>query len=656
MSGAAVVLRERADVALRSGPDFLHASELRLILFGGKGGVGKTTCAVATALRLAHLDANRRLVLVSTDPAHSLVDSLGGLPPPPNLEVVELDAEEHMAAFRRANGPKLRELASRGTFLDEEDIRSLLDLSLPGMDELIAFLEIARRVETSPEDRIVVDTAPTGHTLRLVGMPELLTRWIDALDSLLAKHRYMSQVFRGAYEPDDLDRFIDELRGTVSSTNGLLTDPVRCRFVLTLLAEELSVRESERLLDELDRLGIAANEVVVNRLATRSGCPVCDAMAAEQQRALARLPAHLASRSFWGVPWYPEEVRGANGLGTFWDEARVLDPKAEPAPPAGIAAPAQPHVEGRAPLPPVGLQMLFFAGKGGVGKTTLACATALHLARARPQQRTLLVSTDPAHSIGDCLDAWVGAAPKTVVPGLTAFEIDARAELEALKRQYATELDEFLSSALRSLDLVFDRQVMERLLDLSPPGLDEIMALTRAMAVMSEQEVDLFILDTAPTGHLVRLLEMPELVDRWLKAFFELFLKYRSVLGIPRVAKRLVAISKELRRFRKLLADPASAALYVVTIPTSMALAETEDLLASCRRLGVDAPLLFVNMVTPASACASCSARRREEEHVRGRLCEMLPDVRQIAVGRQGEPRGLERLTELGAALYAEGE
>ena len=298
----------------------------------------------------------------------------------------------------------------------------------------------------------------------------------------------------------------------------------------------------------------------------------------------------------------------------------------------------------------------FFAGKGGVGKTTLACATALHLARARPQQRTLLVSTDPAHSIGDCLDAWVGAAPKAVVPGLTAFEIDAQAELEALKRQYATELDEFLSSALRSLDLVFDRQVMERLFDLSPPGLDEIMALTRAMNVMSEQEIDLFIFDTAPTGHLVRLLEMPELVDRWLKAFFELFLKYRSVLGIPRVAERLVAISKELRRFRRLLADPASTALYVVTIPTAMALAETEDLLASCRRLGVDAPLLFVNMITPASACASCSARRREEEQVRERLCKMLPDMPQIAVGRQGEPRGLERLTELGAALYAEGE
>ena len=200
MNGAAVVLRERADVALRSGPDFLHASELRLILFGGKGGVGKTTCAVATALRLAHLDPNRRLVLVSTDPAHSLVDSLGGLPPPPNLEVLELDAEAHMDAFRRANGPALRQRPG-GTFLDEEDIRSLLDLSLPGMDELFAFLEIARRIETSPEDRIVVDTAPTGHTLRLVAMPELLTRWIDALDSLLAKHRYMTQVSAAPTSP-----------------------------------------------------------------------------------------------------------------------------------------------------------------------------------------------------------------------------------------------------------------------------------------------------------------------------------------------------------------------------------------------------------------------------------------------------------------------
>ena len=112
-----------------SSPHFLADPKLRLILFGGKGGVGKTSCAAATAMRLAREQPSRPLLLVSTDPAHSLLDSLGESSAPLNLRVIELQAQEHLEAFKRAHGAKLRAIASRGTFLDDEDIGRFMDLS-----------------------------------------------------------------------------------------------------------------------------------------------------------------------------------------------------------------------------------------------------------------------------------------------------------------------------------------------------------------------------------------------------------------------------------------------------------------------------------------------------------------------------------------------
>ena len=150
------------------GPAFLRDCAPRLLLFGGKGGVGKTTCATATALSLARRWPDSSYLLVSTDPAHSLADSLAGSPLPPNLTVTELDAAERLAAFRSAHGAKLEEIAARGTFLDNDDIHRLLDLSLPGLDELMAFLDISGWIEQERYACVIVDTAPWGHTLHLL--------------------------------------------------------------------------------------------------------------------------------------------------------------------------------------------------------------------------------------------------------------------------------------------------------------------------------------------------------------------------------------------------------------------------------------------------------------------------------------------------------
>jgi len=288
-----------------------------------------------------------------------------------------------------------------------------------------------------------------------------------------------------------------------------------------------------------------------------------------------------------------------------------------------------------------------------VGKTTLACATALRLAGDSPQKAVLLLSADPAPSLSACLDFPLRATPTRVAPGLWAMEIDAQAQFDTLKQQYREELNEFLESALSNLDLAFDREVMERILDLSPPGLDEVMALTGVAQLLAQGAYDIVVVDSAPTGHLIRLLELPELMDQWLKAFFGILLKYKRLFRLPGITQRLVDISRNVKRFRALLGDPRKSAVYAVSILTRMAFEETKDLLQACERMGISTPLLFLNLATSAGTCGLCCSLQRREQQIRRQFREAFPDRQQPLVYRQEEPRGLEDLEALGRLLYS---
>jgi arsenite-transporting ATPase len=203
------------------------------------------------------------------------------------------------------------------------------------------------------------------------------------------------------------------------------------------------------------------------------------------------------------------------------------------------------------------------------------------------------------------------------------------------------------------MDLAFDHDVVERMFDLSPPGLDEVMALLRVVEFLAADAYDLFILDTAPTGHLIRLLEMPELIENWLRTTLSLFAKYKNALRFPRIADFLINLSRKLTLLRRLLADPQQGQLYAVSILTEMAFEETKDLLASCRTARVNVPVLFLNMATPLSSCPLCSEVAATEAPIRRQFQKTLGDIHETVVYRCREPRGLERLLELGQALYA---
>ena len=451
-------------------PSFLDCSELSLLLFGGKGGVGKTTCAVATAIDLARRYPDRQFLLVSIDPAHSLRDSVADSPVPANLQVQEIDFRVSLEKFKKTHERHFREIALRGTFLDEQDLQRILDLTTPGFDELMAFTEIATLLQNHSYSCVIVDTAPTGHTLRFLDLPQLMHDWVSVFDAMLAKHRYLTELYRPGAERDETDLFLEEFDASIQFLAKVLSDPASCRFVPVMLGETMSTNETERLIGRLKELKIPVTDILVNRLfPVQTSCQVCSSAGRRQQRELRRLTSHFSGYALWGIPLLGGEVQGCEQLGHLWDYVKPISAPNEVQPETGYLRPlvAQP-----ANLPVANARLVLFAGKGGVGKTTMACATAVSLSRRYPDKKVLLFSTDPAHSLSDCFDIHIGPTEVALAPGLTAMELDATAELEKLKHRYTKEVELFFGDLAENsgMDLAFDHDVIERMLDLSPPA------------------------------------------------------------------------------------------------------------------------------------------------------------------------------------------
>jgi len=261
---------------------------------------------------------------------------------------------------------------------------------------------------------------------------------------------------------------------------------------------------------------------------------------------------------------------------------------------------------------------IFFGGKGGVGKTTAAASFALALAESDESARVLAFSTDPAHSLSDSFDERVGELKRGVAgaENLDAKEIDPAARFEELKERYrkwTDELFEQLTGGSR-FEVQFDREAMRELVSLAPPGIDEIAALSTISDLIDEGAYTSIVLDTAPTGHLLRFLELPAVALAWVRTFLKLLLKYKNVVRWGGVAEELVALSKAIKRVASLLTDPEACEFVGVAIPERMSLEETVRLAARLKKLKTPMRRLLVNNVIAeeaARACDFCAARRR---------------------------------------------
>ena len=297
----------------------LENKDLKLIIFGGKGGVGKTSCAIATALALSE---NFKTLLISTDPAHSVSDCLEQqigfkvtkVAGTANLSAIEVVADEALSVFISEHQSELKKLLETSTNLDNQDIDEMLTLSIPGIDEVMSFKTIIDFIEDGQYDKYVVDTAPTGHALRLISSPRLLDEWIKVAARMRWKYRYMITSFSGSYQPDAVDTFLLGLKKTVKRIENILRDNRICEFIPVCIPESMAIMETGRLLSELGRSEINAKQIIVNNVMVSDGCDFCKSRKAGQLPYLNAIGGTFSNLNKVELPMFSEEIKGLESL------------------------------------------------------------------------------------------------------------------------------------------------------------------------------------------------------------------------------------------------------------------------------------------------------------------------------------------------------
>ncbi len=320
------------------------------IFYGGKGGVGKTTCAAATALKLAA--AGRETLVVSTDPAHSLADSLeadiGSEPtelatpvtlersdtatapaantdPAGGLWAVEIDPETQRERYEKLARALAADLRSAGISLSDAEIERLFATGAPaGSDEIAALDLLVEYVDAGEWDTIVFDTAPTGHTLRLVDMPEVMGLALETARSLRGQAKRIGNAAKTAvFGPmsmlttgDDEDESLEAFQARLERARDLLVDPARTEFRVVLTPESMAISESERLVDRLREAGVPVERLLVNRVLEdpHEGCPRCRSRRERHEARLAAVRSTFPDLEVVTLPELEGEVGGRESL------------------------------------------------------------------------------------------------------------------------------------------------------------------------------------------------------------------------------------------------------------------------------------------------------------------------------------------------------
>lgn len=303
-------------------------------------------------------------------------------------------------------------------------------------------------------------------------------------------------------------------------------------------------------------------------------------------------------------------------------------------------------------------KFVFFCGKGGVGKTTCAAATAVKLASMG--YKTLLFSTDPAHSTSDSLEQKLDRNISEVknISCLYAVEIDAAFELKKFTDQYSEEIYYSLKDTT-----YFDNEDIQALLLLSLPGIDELMAVKSIIDFIDfENSFEYFVCDTAPTGHALRLISMPDVVNDWIKTIASIRWKYKDIMG--RISQNsyethdlFYILKKIVGKVKSTLKNPAQAVFNIVAIPESMAVEETKRLVASFNKMGIIVRNLVINNVVPENhLCVFCSGIRTHQNIYIEQLHQNFTNMNISTTLRKGpQITGISELTEFSKDLILKG-
>jgi arsenite-transporting ATPase len=578
---------------------FLEAPT-RFLFFTGKGGVGKTSLACASAIALA--DRGRRVLLVSTDPASNLDEVLGvrltaaptDIASVPRLAALNIDPAAAAAAYReKLVGPyrgKLPEAVVRGM---EEQLSGACTMEIAAFDEFSRLL--GEPAATAGYDHVIFDTAPTGHTLRLMTLP---TAWTGFLDTNTTGNSCL-----GPLAGLEKQRVIYENAVTA------LADGGRTTLVLVSRAQKAALAEAERTSGELAAIGVRNQRLILNGLFQAADSdPVALALQRRGAEALSAAGTFLTRLPLSKVPLRSHNLVGIPALRALVT-ADYFHGGSRPDEAASVVLPTTETltelVDG---LAQSGRGVVMTMGKGGVGKTTIAAAIATELARRG--FKVHLSTTDPAAHI---------AAAAGKIPGMQVSRIDPQVETRAY-------VEQVMATAGKNLD-ANGRALLEE--DLRSPCTEEI-AVFRAFARTVAQGKDAFVvLDTAPTGHTLLLLDATESYHR-------------------EIARKASDMPEEVLQLLPRLRDADYTRVLVVTLPEATPVHEAAMLQADLRRAQIEPFAWVINQSFAESGSRDplLVAREHGEAQFMREVVEKHSKRTAIVPWVTEEPTGPERLQQ----------
>ena len=541
----------------------------RVLFFTGKGGVGKTSAACATAINLA--DAGKRVLLVSTDPASNLDEVLGvtldaspkAVPGVTGLAALNIDPEQAARAYReRVVGPYRGVLPAIAVASIEEQLSGACTVEIAAFDEFSKLLGDASA--TSAFDHVIFDTAPTGHTLRLLELP---AAWSTFIDTSVGGTSCLGPLSG-----------LKAHQSLYAASHAALRDEAQTTLVLVARPDAPSLAEAERTRSELDQLGIRNVQLILNGVfhAHDSDDSIAVALEARGRAALEDMPAGLRRLPRVDVPLLPFGLVGVEALRQMGTGG---SPAATPVEALSILVEQGETLNQLVEqIAARGKGVVMTMGKGGVGKTTLAVRIATQLARAG--HRVMLTTTDPA--------AHVDAAARERPATLHVTRIDPVAET----RRYTEEV---LATAGHGLDTQ-GRALLEE--DLRSPCIEEI-AVFRAFAdTVAQGEEQFVVLDTAPTGHTLLLLDAAEAYHR-------------------EVLRKASGTSDAVQRLLPRLRDPQFTMVLLVTLLEATPIHEAMQLERDLARADITPLAWVVNQsLTPLDVTDPVLRARRGHEAV----------------------------------------
>ncbi len=456
----------------------------KFIFYSGKGGVGKTSMACTTAVHYS--DLGKRTLLVTTDPAANLSDVFGqtighhvtkidGLT---HLYCMEIDSDKATTEYKERSLAPLREL------FDEEFVAVADEqLSGPCTEEMASFDKFVDFMDQDDYEIVIFDTAPTGHTIRLLELPVDWSKHIDDA-SKGSGQTCMGPVSLIQDSKNKYDRAIQKLR-----------DPSVTEFIFVMQADEASFNETKRSIEDIKNIGVSTTGVIVNGLIpeTEAVGPFFSRRYASQIDYLNKAKACFENVEIRTMALFDSEVKGIpmfrrcreKLFNMPYNNTELLQPEKDL---TSLILP----VKGRQ-------KKIFFSGKGGVGKTSMACITSVF--SASQGHKTLLVTTDPAAHIGHVLD-------RPIADDITP--VDGIDNLYAVKIDPKVASDEYKESVLSDARTKFNElTLMTMAEELDSPCTEEMAAFQKFLEYTQNTEYDVLVFDTAPTGHTLRLLNLP---------------------------------------------------------------------------------------------------------------------------------------------------